>query len=82
MRIKALVSEAFEHYGRYKLFEDEFIKYFRGKGMGDDEIDNLWAKAHSLNIITIGVKPLWEPGHPLSIIGQKTVFSLAGKEGE
>lgn len=79
-RIKELVLEAFEHFGKNELFKEEFVKYFQKKGMSKDKIDRLWIKADQMNIITIGVEPIWEPGHPLNIIGHKTVFELVGKE--
>ncbi len=79
-KIEALVKEPFQHLGRNKLFKEEFMKYFQNKGMNKEKTDELWIEADAMNIITIGVKPIWEPGNPLKIIGHKTVFELVGRE--
>jgi len=31
--VKALVEEAFGHFGKNALYEEQFIKYFKGQGM-------------------------------------------------
>lgn len=80
MKINVLVLETFKYFGKDELYEEEFIKYFRDKGMSKEEIDKLWTKAHSMNIITIGAEPIWKPEHPWNIISHKIVFELVRKK--
>lgn len=79
--MKALVEEAFGHFGKNVLYKEQFIKYFRDRGMSKDEVDNLWAKAHSMKIIRIGARPVFRE-KPLEVIGSVVVFRLLGKEEE
>jgi len=80
--MRTLVEEVFRHTGKSEVTEDDFVKYYRDKGMSAGEADDLWAKAQSLGIIRIGVKPIWAPGNPLEILGHRTVFELIEKEEE
>jgi len=79
-QVKSLVEEAFKHYGKNVLYEKQFIKYYRDRGMSKDEVDGLWAKAHSMKIIRIGAKPVFRE-KPYKILGNVIVFRLLGKEG-
>jgi len=79
-QVKSLVKEAFKYYGKDVLFEKQFIKYYRDRGMSKDEVDRLWVKAHSMKIIRIGSKPVFCE-KPYRILGNVMVFRLLGKEG-
>jgi|GEM_PF-4697721 3-oxoacyl-[acyl-carrier-protein] synthase III len=81
-RIEALVMEAFQHFNANELYEEKFVKYFQKRGMSRDEIDRLWVRAMNLDIIRIEAEPIWEPGKPWNILGQKTVFVLVKGEEE
>jgi len=81
-RVKALVEGAFEHFGKNELYKGQFIKYFRDRGMGTEEIDKLWVKAHSMRIIKIGARSVIRKKNTLAILGDVMVFILAGKENE
>ena len=79
-RVKALVESAFNHFGKDELYEEQFIKYFRDQGMSKEDADKLWINAHSMNIIRIGIRPIFREGDPLNILGHVTVFTLRSKE--
>jgi len=74
--LKALVEGAFIHYGKNELYEEQFDRFYKDKGMSEGEIDNLWIEANSMRIIQIGYSPVTALGNPLDIIGQKTIFTL------
>jgi hypothetical protein len=78
-RIKTLVEQAFIHYGKNELYEEQFDRFFKDKGMSEEEIDNLWIEANSMRIIQVGYSPVSALGNPLDIIGQKTIFTLLTK---
>jgi len=79
-QVKSLVEEAFKYYDKDVLFEKQFIKYYRDRGMSKDEIDRLWVKAHNMKILRIGAKPVYRE-KPYRILGNVMVFRLLGKEG-
>jgi len=81
-QVKALVDGAFKHFGKNKIYEKQFIRYFKNKGMSEKEADQLWIKANAMNIIEIGVIPIARRENPLKILGHVTVFTLKGKEEE
>lgn len=80
MRVKVLIDEVFNHFNTSELYKEDFVKYFQKKGMSENEIDMLWVRAMNLGIMVIEVEPIWEPGNPLNILGQKIVFRLVGIE--
>ena len=80
--MKALVEEAFAHFCKNELYEEQFIKYFKARGMSKKEADKLWINAHAMDIITIGVRPIFQEDDPLNILGHVTIFRLAEKEDE
>ena len=79
-QVKALVEGAFKHFGKDEIYEKQFIKYFRDKGMSKEEVDQLWVKANAMNIIEIGVIPIARKEDPLKILGHVTVLTLKGRE--
>jgi hypothetical protein len=81
-QVKELVEGAFRHFGKNKIYERQFIRYFKNKGMNVKEVDQLWVKANAMNIIEIGVIPIAREEDPLKILGHVTVFTLKGKEEE
>lgn len=78
-RIKALVESAFSHFCKNVLYEGQFIKYFRDKGMTKEEADMLWVNAYAKRIIGIEVRPLLRKKRPPKILGHITVFTFKGK---
>jgi len=78
--VKALIEEAFAHFGKNELFEEQFINYFKARGMSKEEADRLWIDAHAMNIITIGVRPIFREDDPMNILGHVSIFRLAAKE--
>jgi len=78
-RVKALVEEAFGHFGKNALYEEQFIKYFENRGMSKNEVDKLWFKAENMKIIRRGLKPIFREKDPLDILGHVVVFRLLGK---
>jgi len=81
-RIKALVEGAFDHFGKNELYERQFINYFRAQGMGKEEVDKLWVKAHSMKIIRIGARSIIRKGKAPAMLGDVMVFILKGREEE
>jgi len=61
------------------LYEAQFIKYFKGRGMTKEEADKLWVNAYAKRIIGIEVRPLLRKKRPPKILGHVTVFTLKGK---
>jgi len=78
-RIKALVESAFNHFGKNVLYEAQFIKFFKDKGMTKEEADKLWIIARAKRIIGIEVRPLLRKKRPPKILGHIAVFTLKGK---
>ena len=78
--MKALVEEAFTHFSKNEVYEEQFIKYFKARGMSKEEADRLWIDAHAMDIITIGVRPIFREDDPLNILGHVTIFRLSEKE--
>ncbi|MCS7365058.1 MAG: hypothetical protein NDF54_06430 [archaeon GB-1867-035] len=73
--VEKLIKEVFNYYGKSRIFEEEFIKYFKQKGMTDEEIDNLWVKALNYDLIDTGLKTFPNKSNPLEPI-TKVVFEL------
>jgi len=79
-RVKSLIEGAFMHFGKDELYEEQFIKYFRDKGMSKEEVDQLWVKAYAMNLIDIVRRSIISKGRVPRILGHVTVFIMAGKE--
>jgi len=79
-QVKALVEGVFNHFGKDEIYEGQFIKYFKDQGIGKEEAEKLWVKAHSMNILRMGSRPIVRKGKPLEIIGHAIVLTLVGKE--
>jgi len=61
------------------LYEAQFIKFFRDRGMTKDEADMLWVNAYAKKMIGIEVRPLLRKKRPPKILGHITVFILKGR---
>jgi len=81
-KIKGLLENAFNHFGKNVLYEEQLFQYFINKGMGREEVNKLLISAIGKNVITIGVKPIAHEEDPLKILGHVTVFRLIGREDE
>ena len=55
-----IIKEAFRHYRSDLISKKEFEEYFRSRGLSDSEIEQLWLKAHTNEIIVVGVDPVTE----------------------
>ena len=75
-QVKELVEGAFKHFGKDRIFEKQFIRYFKNKGMSEKEADQIWVNANAMKIIEIGVIPIARKEDPLTILGHVTVPSL------
>jgi len=80
--VKVLVESAFDHFGKSVLYEEQFIKYFKNRGMSKGEVDKLCFIAENMKIIRRGVKPIFRDEDPLDILGHVVVFRLLGKGDE
>lgn len=81
-KIKELLENAFNHFGKNILYEEQLFAYFIKGGMNREEVNKLIISAIGRNIVTIGVKPIADEEDPLKILGHVTVFRLTGREDE
>jgi len=58
--LKRMIKEVFHYYKSDLISKKEFEEYFRSRGLSDSEIEQLWLKAHTHEIITIGIDPITE----------------------
>jgi len=79
-QVKALVEGAFKHFGKDEIYEGQFIKYFKNKGLSKEEADQLGINAHAKRIIEIEIRPVISKGKTLKILGYVTVFIMADKK--
>jgi len=66
------INEVFEHFRRPILYEQEFNLFFKKwKRLSDEQIKDLFVKAHDLGLINVGVEvdaygkaviAIWRPG--------------------
>lgn len=73
--IEKLIKEVFNRYGKNRIFEEEFIQYFKQKEMTPKEIDQLWSDALFFNLIKVGVWTIRNESNPLEPL-TKIVFEL------
>lgn len=73
--IEKLIKEVFNHYGKNRIFEEEFIQYFKQKEMTPKEIDQLWSDALFFNLIKVGVWTIRNESNPPEPL-TKIVFEL------
>jgi len=71
------IESTFNHFGKNEIYEAQFIKYFRDKGMSKEEADKLWIIARAKRII--GIEVLHKK-RPPKILGHVTVFTLKVKD--
>ena len=81
-RIKVLVEQVFNHYKRYELYKEQFIKYFKARGMSKEETDQLWVNAYAQNLIEIERRPLISEEKTPRILGHVIVFTFVDKQSK
>ena len=72
--LRKLIIQVFKHYGRRKITMKEFEDYFKSKGLSEKEIEDLYIKAHTNEIILTGIRPLPDPQNPLKAAGHEIVI--------
>jgi len=78
-RVKSLMEQAFDHFGKDVLYEEQLFKYFMDKGMSRDEVKELVVDAIGKKIIQIGAKPIGREDTK-EVLGTVTVFRLLGRD--
>lgn len=74
--MKRLIEEAFNHFGKSVLYEEQTFRYFMKKGMSRKEVENLVLDAMGMKIIVIGAESISREDNPMEN------FRLAGKEDQ
>jgi len=73
------MEQAYDHFGKVVLYEEQLFKYFMAKGMSRDEVKELVVNAIGKKIILIGVKPIGRED-TMEVLGTVTVFRLVGRD--
>jgi len=79
-RVKSLMEQAFDHFGKDVLYEEQLFKFYMDKGMSRDEVKKLVVSAIGKKIIMIGSKPIARDDNPMEILGNVTVFRLLRRD--
>jgi len=77
-RVKSLMEQAFDQFGKDVLYEEQMFKYFMANGMSRDEVKELVVNAIGKKIILIGAKPIGRED-TMEVLGTVTIFRLVGR---
>lgn len=78
-RVKTRVEDAFNHFGKNELYEEQLFRYFMKKGMSRKEVEKLIVDAIGMNLIVMGARSIFRKEKPEKL-GHITVFWMKGKE--